>query len=193
MRGKLIYFDLGGRAEGIRAMLAHANFDYEDARISMEEFARLKRDKTALPLGSLPIWQEDGFTQAQSSSILRQLGMRLGYYHEDPMVCWKIDSIIDYMEDKQGAHVAIYAPLLGGAAFDESMAGEWFTKFWDVVIPVLDARLVERGGDCAEVVEALGPERQMIDHHETISIAIERDTDLRLHAGHRQLQQLGRG
>jgi hypothetical protein len=73
------------------------------------------------------------------------LGIRHGYYHEDPMVCWKIDSIIDYMEDKQGAHVAIYAPLLGGAAFDESMAGEWFTKFWDVVIPVLDARLVEHG------------------------------------------------
>ena len=30
MPGKLTYYNLGGRAEGIRAMLAHANFDYED-------------------------------------------------------------------------------------------------------------------------------------------------------------------
>ena len=41
--GRLIYFDLGGRAEGIRMLLAHANFQYEDARISMEEFAKMKR------------------------------------------------------------------------------------------------------------------------------------------------------
>jgi len=125
-------------------LLAHGNVTYEDARQPMDAFKKLKMSGW-LPLGSMPVWEEDGFKLCQSSAILRMLGIRHGYYHEDPMVCWKIDSIIDYMEDKQGAHVAIYAPLLGGAAFDESMAGEWFTKFWDVVIPVLDARLVEHG------------------------------------------------
>ena len=36
MPGRLLYFEIGGRAEGIRAMLAHANFEYEDARQSIE-------------------------------------------------------------------------------------------------------------------------------------------------------------
>ena len=62
--GRLIYFDLGGRAEGIRMLLAHANFQYEDRRISMEEFAKMKRGGSSLPLGSVPIWEEDGFTMA---------------------------------------------------------------------------------------------------------------------------------
>ena len=42
MPGKLIYFDLGGRAEAIRAMLAHANYQYEDDRQSIEQFSNLK-------------------------------------------------------------------------------------------------------------------------------------------------------
>jgi len=145
MRGKLIYFDLGGRAEGIRAMLAHANFDYEDARISMEEFARLKRDKTALPLGSLPIWQEDGFTQAQSSSILRQLGMRLGYYHEDPLKCWAIDSLIDYVEDLHTKFAEYILPVMEGDGLTDKDGQIWLDEYWNRLIPVLENRLAEHG------------------------------------------------
>ena len=57
MPGKLTYFDLGGRAEGIRALLFHANFQYEDCRINFEEWASFRE---STPLGSLPIWDEDG-------------------------------------------------------------------------------------------------------------------------------------
>ena len=34
--GKLTYFPVGGRAEGIRAMLAYADFKYEDNRITKD-------------------------------------------------------------------------------------------------------------------------------------------------------------
>ena len=37
MPGKLTFFSVGGRAESIRAMIAHkGGFDYEDNRISFE-------------------------------------------------------------------------------------------------------------------------------------------------------------
>ena len=36
MPGKLTYYPLGGRAEAIRAMLAHKGFDYDDNRASFE-------------------------------------------------------------------------------------------------------------------------------------------------------------
>ena len=87
MPGKLTYFDLDGRAGGIRALLGHANFEYEDDRQSFESFATLKASGV-LPLGSMPVWEEDGEQYCQSSGILRMLGIRLGYYTSDPQTAW---------------------------------------------------------------------------------------------------------
>jgi len=98
MPGKLLYFDVGGRSEGIRAMLAHAGHQYDDDRKSFEEFGELKASG-ALPLGSMPVWEEDGVQICQSGAILRMLGIRLGYYSEDSQTCWAIDSIVDFCED----------------------------------------------------------------------------------------------
>ena len=35
---RLIYFDIYGRAEAIRALLFHAKVEYEDVRLNWEEF-----------------------------------------------------------------------------------------------------------------------------------------------------------
>lgn len=56
---KLTYFDIGGRAEAIRALLAHAGFMYEDNRITFEHAAELKHSGYA-PMGNFPLWEEDG-------------------------------------------------------------------------------------------------------------------------------------
>jgi len=67
-------------------MLAHANHPYTDTRkIFPDEWAAYK-DQT--PLGTVPIWVEDGFTICQNNAILRSLGIRLGYYTEDPMIAY---------------------------------------------------------------------------------------------------------
>ena len=89
MPGRLLYFEIGGRAEGIRAMLAHASFEYEDARQSIEQFTKLKGEG-ALPLGSMPVWEEDGYTTCQSNTILRMLAIKIGthYYADDPLQCF---------------------------------------------------------------------------------------------------------
>ena len=94
MPGKLCYFDMNGLSDAIRNMLRHANFQYEDERLSLEEFAA---KKASGELSSLPAWIEDGFTTTQSNAILRSLAIRLGYYHEDPMITWNIDSLMDYI------------------------------------------------------------------------------------------------
>ena len=57
MPGKLTYFPLGIRAEPIRAVLHFGGQEFEDNRISQDDFAALK---PSLPLGSLPVWEEDG-------------------------------------------------------------------------------------------------------------------------------------
>ena len=142
MPGKLYYFDLGGRAEGIRALLGHANFQYEDARQTKEEFGQ-KKAEGFWPLGSMPVWEEDGFKMCQSSAVLRMLGIRLGYYSEDPMTCWAIDSIVDFVEDLQPKYVGyVFAGLEGGCSDD---ASAWFADYWDKVIPVIEKRLAGHG------------------------------------------------
>ena len=143
--GKLFYFEVDGRAGGIRALLAHAGVRYEDCRQDPKKFGALKA-QGFLPLGTMPVWVEDGFKMVQSSAILRMLGVRHGYYADDPMTAWKIDSLVDFMEDKQGPHAALYLPLFGGAtAIDPAHVDPWFANFWDKVIPVLEARLAEHG------------------------------------------------
>ena len=84
----------------------------------------------------MPIWEEDGFTIVQSSAILRVLGIRYGYYSEDPMTCWACDSIVDYLEDKTTQYVSYYDKMADPAAKDA-----WMSGYWDVVLPVLEARL----------------------------------------------------
>jgi len=117
MPGKLTYFGLGARAEPIRAMCYFANHEYEDNRISFDDFPALKE---SLPLGSLPIWEEDDVTYAQSSAILRMLGIRFGFYSSDANTAWEIDSLIDFMEDKYNDMVSFcLKPLQGQPVTDE--------------------------------------------------------------------------
>ena len=50
-------------------------------------------------MGSLPIWEEDDFTICTTGGILRVLAIRLGYYTDDPMIAYNIDSLVDFAGD----------------------------------------------------------------------------------------------
>ena len=141
MPGKLTYFPLGIRAEPIRAVLHFAGQEFEDNRISQDDFAAIK---SSLPLGSLPVWEEDGIQYAQSGSILRMLGIRNGYYTSDPNTAWEIDSLIDFMEENFNDFVSLPAkPVFGATAGPEDR--EKFDKYCDKVIPILEGRLARHG------------------------------------------------
>ena len=141
MPGKLTYFPLGIRAEPIRAVLYFANQQYEDNRISQEEFGRIK---STLPLGSLPIWEEDGTTIAQSGAILRMVGIRHGFYTTDPSIAWEIDSLIDFMEENYNDSIGVPFKIMSQAQpTDEDK--QKFTAYFDKMIPFLNTRLENHG------------------------------------------------
>ena len=53
---KFFYFGIYGRGEGIRMMLAHAHVQFEDVRLSMQEWPKFKEEKAAwLEFGQLPL------------------------------------------------------------------------------------------------------------------------------------------
>ena len=135
---------MNGRADPIRNMLCHANFQYEDERLSYEQFGQMKA-AGEFPLGSAPIWIEDGFKTCQSNAVLRSLAIRLGYYHEDPMICWNIDSLMDFMEDMQSKKSAYMSPILGGQPVGLEGSDEWCANYYDKIISIVEARMNSHG------------------------------------------------
>ena len=137
MPGKLTYFALGGRAEPIRALLHLANHEFEDNRVTQDD---LNTMRDSLPLGSLPIWEEDGVTIAQSTAILRMLGIRHGMYTTDANTAWEIDSLLDFMEENFNDMNTYSLKPIFGAPVEEADKHK-FEGYFDKMIPFLNARL----------------------------------------------------
>ena len=144
MSGRLHYFDAGGRAESIRALLAHANFQYEDVRLTAEQFGA-KALAGEFPLGSVPVWEEEGRMVPVTNCILRMLGIRLGYYSEDPLTMWAIDSICDWMEDISDSFYEYLMPIMMGGQITLEGSDEWVDNFWDNLLTVVNNRLADTG------------------------------------------------
>jgi glutathione S-transferase len=95
---KLYYFDIYGRAESIRMLLAHAKQEFEDVRINGEQLQQLKAEGK-LEFGQVPLLEHNGKNLVQSWSILRYLGKQFGYYPETSEEAWAVDSLVDACED----------------------------------------------------------------------------------------------
>mmetsp|Transcript_33941 Transcript_33941/g.44781 ORF Transcript_33941/g.44781 Transcript_33941/m.44781 type:complete len:204 (+) Transcript_33941:80-691(+) len=93
---KLIYFNIAARAEPIRHALYIGGIEFEDSRVSREEFSAMKPN---LPSGQLPVLEVDGFPLSQSHAILRYAGKLAGLYPEDPLEAAKTDAIMGLIED----------------------------------------------------------------------------------------------
>ena len=143
MPGKLTYFPLGARGECIRAVCFLGKLEYENNIVTQEEFGALK-ESGELPMGSLPIWQENDTTLCQSSAILRMLGIRLGFYTTDADTAWRIDSLVDFMEDNYGSVIGTCIKPIFGSTIEADDKTKYLAYF-DKVIPVLNARLEQHG------------------------------------------------
>ncbi|CAB1115929.1 unnamed protein product [Ectocarpus sp. CCAP 1310/34] len=98
MAPKLIlkYFDKAGAAEPIRWALEKGSLEWEDKRLTREEFGALK---PSLPNGQVPVLSIDGFELAQSMAILRYVGKLGGLNPSDDLAAAKCDAIMDCVTD----------------------------------------------------------------------------------------------
>lgn len=79
---KLYYFPVEGRAGAIRLMLNHGKCDWEDVRVTFEEWPSLK---PSMPNGCMPALQwEDGSTKGESFDIAEMVAKHCGYMPSDP-------------------------------------------------------------------------------------------------------------
>ncbi|EYC01078.1 hypothetical protein Y032_0110g144 [Ancylostoma ceylanicum] len=93
---KLIYFNGRGRAECARQIFALAGQEYEDVRLTHEQFAPLK---PTFPFGQVPVLEVDGKQLAQSHAISRYLAKQWGLSGGNAFQEALVDSLADQFTD----------------------------------------------------------------------------------------------
>tara|TARA_S200000501_G_C20721530_1_gene698700 strand:+ start:435 stop:1076 length:642 start_codon:yes stop_codon:yes gene_type:complete len=106
MNISLIYFNFPfWRAEVSRISLFLNNIEFEDKRITSEEFQRVKKDGvlddgTIIPFHQLPCLKINGYTIAQTGAISRFCGKLSNLYPKnDDFLAAQIDQFIDLLTD----------------------------------------------------------------------------------------------
>ncbi len=97
---KLTYFDMnGGRAEPARLAMAMGGVDYEDDRISFEEFEKMRG---STPFNSVPTMEIDGRVITQCNAINRYVGRLTDLYPTDAFQALLCDEAMEAVEDVTG-------------------------------------------------------------------------------------------
>jgi len=139
---KLTYFNLRGRAESARLVLAYAGTRYQDNRITGEEFSLIK---PSLCYGQLPKLEYKGHTVYQSVSIARFLATEFGIAGRTNVEKAQVNEVVDAIND---LHTAVVSAILFEK--DEKAKEEKKKKLYSETIPSglksLETMLVKRGG-----------------------------------------------
>ncbi|KAK6042591.1 glutathione S-transferase protein [Cooperia oncophora] len=110
---KLIYFDARGRAEVTRQLFLLAGQEFEDVRLSQDEWLKQKNE---MPFGQLPVLEVDGKQLAQSHAIARYVGQAVWFCRhagKTPFDEALVDSVADQYKDFDTATWPFFAVLLG--------------------------------------------------------------------------------
>jgi len=94
---KLTYFDIdGGRAEPTRIAMSIAGIEFEDCRISFQQFREMR---AGMPLNAVPTVEIDGVVYTQCNAMNRYFGKKAGLYPSDPWQGFLCDEVLEIMED----------------------------------------------------------------------------------------------
>jgi glutathione S-transferase len=133
---KLTYFNGRGRAEAARFVFAQAGVEYEDVRLTGEEFKEMKH---TFPTGALPVLEVDGKALAASEVITRYLGEKFGLAGSCDFENAQLASIVDVVCDLMACVMSVF---FGDS--DESKAAAK-KKLFETAIPkhfgVLEKRI----------------------------------------------------
>jgi len=90
------YFHALGRGEQIRLLLQKFNKNFEDRRISFDDWSELK---PRFPGQQLPCWEENGLYMNESTAVLRYLGKKFGCYplNNLSMAC-RVDEVVEFLD-----------------------------------------------------------------------------------------------
>ncbi|GAU92215.1 hypothetical protein RvY_04327 [Ramazzottius varieornatus] len=101
----LRYFNVRGRAEVARWILAYAGQDYLDDRVEGPQSTQWKELKDKTPFGQLPVLEVDGKMLAQSRTIGRYLAHKYGLAGTSKWEHAQVDSIVDYIDEIDNCRV----------------------------------------------------------------------------------------
>jgi glutathione S-transferase len=94
---KLTYFNFdGGRGEPIRIALHAAGIEFEDERLSFEQFSEMRH---STPFNALPVLSVDGADISQTNSLLRYVGKLANLYPTDNLQALYCDEVMSVLED----------------------------------------------------------------------------------------------
>ena len=139
---KLTYFNLRGRGEAARLLLAYGGIEYEDCRINpaFVDNAEWMELKPTTPYGSLPLLEWNGVVLAQSLAIARFVAKEVGLAGRNPMECAQVDEIVDAVNDM------LVAGSKAMFSNDEEQMKKYFTDSLPHSLGQLEKRLIGRGG-----------------------------------------------
>lgn len=138
---KLTYFDFdGGRGEPVRIAFHAAGIDFEDHRISFEEFMQTRRE---MRFTCSPTLEIDGVEVTQSNAMLRYVGKMAGLYPEDSLQALYCDETMEAIEDLLHQIVGTFG-LEGDElkAAREKLVDGWMSVYIEGL-----GKILERGGD----------------------------------------------
>lgn len=125
---KLTYFDFdGGRGEPVRIAFHAAGIEFDDHRISFEEFGKLR---STMRFKCSPTLDIDGVQVTQSNAMLRHVGKMAGLYPKDSTQALYCDETMEAVEDLLH-HVVRTFGLEGDALKQarEALVEGWMTTF----------------------------------------------------------------
>lgn len=92
----LFYFNVKALAEPLRYLFAHGGIEYEDVRVTRDEWPALK---PTMPMGQMPVLEVDGQRVHQSISMARFLAKTIGLSGSNPWEDLQIDIVVDTIND----------------------------------------------------------------------------------------------
>jgi len=93
---KVTYFAIRGLAEEIRLLLHDNNLQFNDCKVSADEWAKIK---PTMQFGQVPCLQDGDFQLVQTGAIMRYLGRKHHLYATDPKDIAYLDMVYSGVKD----------------------------------------------------------------------------------------------